>query len=166
MWIAFSPDPLPESESGTQRRRRFKAKIVASYSAAIVVDHDREPRPSRTAIFLKYADVQLRMIYLPDRIGSRRFASVNQVESLAIGSCAAMREGRQSAGQSTYDSTHHGIARFSFAKRVCHGNRLPIDGCDRQGRPLKSESFDRVDHTFRGETTGAVITSTFSRERR
>ncbi len=41
-----------------------------------------------------------------------------------------------------------------------------IAGRDRQWRPLKSESLDYLDHTFRGETTSALIAPALSRERR
>ena len=84
-------------------------------------------RPGHTAMLLKYVDVQLCMIYLPDRAGSRGLAPVDQIQGLTVGSCAPVSESRQSTGKSDHDPADHGIARPSFPKRACDGSGLSVD---------------------------------------
>jgi len=57
-----------------------RSRDIARDRTAIVVDHDRQPRPRGRAILPQQHDVELSVIDLPDSVRLRRLATVNQIE--------------------------------------------------------------------------------------
>jgi len=89
---AFAPDRLAQRERGLQRRRRSDEHDVPRDRAAVVVLNDRQPRTHCTPVLVDDQDVELGVVGLPDLVGRRRFAAVDELEAFAVAHRPVMRE--------------------------------------------------------------------------
>jgi hypothetical protein len=85
------------------------------------------------------------VIDLPYGVRLESFASVNQVEALAVCLVPAVSEHQQPRGEAAYDPPNHVIARLGFLKSLGHRACLSVSGTDREWRPLKREPFNSLD---------------------
>lgn len=84
----------PRTDKGKRQRDR-----VTRHGAAVIVEDDGQPRFSGLAAVV-YEDIKLRVVSLPDGVRRDRFGAVDQIEGLAVGLRAFMRQGQQARFQS------------------------------------------------------------------
>jgi hypothetical protein len=141
--MTLAPDPLAKSKGGTQRGGWIETEIIACDRAAVVVDHDRQPRPQRGAVLLEQQDVELRMINLPNGVRFRSFAPMHHVKVLAVGSCPLMRQDHQAIRKRTHKSVDRPVARHWLAGCFRKLPDLTVDGCDWNRGSFECQALNR-----------------------
>ena len=96
------------------------------------------------------------MIGLPDRIGAIGAVPMHQLELVAEGGSAFMRQGQHRRIDPAHDITHAAIGRHSPFPFVDDGGETAMDGHDRWRRFEQRHALDQFDQFFRKGTLAGL----------
>lgn len=91
--VRFTPNGLAQGERRLQRGRRAEKDHEAREHARVVINHGGQPRSLGVAVGVKDQQVQLRMIGLPETVGSLGAMSKDQFKAVPISGRAVMCQG-------------------------------------------------------------------------
>src|SRR6185437_6769386 len=85
---------------------------IAGDRPAVVVDNRREPGACRLAALVEDANVERRVVRLPELVGSVGFPAVEQIERLSIRLGALVGQGQQPRVELADDGIDGTVARY------------------------------------------------------
>src|SRR5215472_14397838 len=89
-FIFFAPDGSSQRECRLGSRRPTQTQPIPGNTAAIIVEHNRQPRLDRSPSVVEHKEMQSTVVRLPQLIGPRGFPAIEQIMLLAIAGCPLM----------------------------------------------------------------------------
>jgi len=140
-----------------------QAQAIAGDGPAVVVEHDREPRPRRLVVLVQDPQVERGVVGLPGRVRGRGLVAVEQIEGLLVGLGPLMGQDDQARIEMAHDVVDAPVAGHGPSLLPRHGRHLTVDARHTRRRPAQRQALDQLDQEI-GEASPVAIVAGRTRQ--